>query len=58
MKPLRFRQKWDMAGILVEQKPNFLVKLRQTLDEQILKVSRKYLDSFVKYCLHGARALP
>ena len=38
-----------LAGWLSNNK-NFVVNLAQTCDEQMLKVSRRYLDSYSNYC--------
>ena len=46
-----FRPKWAMTGRLFEMWPKifFQIKFLQTPDEQMLKISRKYLDSCLSY---------
>ena len=39
----KFRPIWAVAGRLIEQWPNFFVKFAQICDEQMLKISRRYL---------------
>ena len=41
----KFWPKWAMASRLFELWPKFFVKFAQTCDEQMLKISRRYLNS-------------